>query len=216
VSSNNVERKLATVKTTRHAGDHYDRDLRQEMTGAAAVIQVAPTSTRSVSGKGCAVADCPRRRVHRNQGVDQRLPASSPSGRLFSCPLPGPVASSQNVFVSRGPTRRTRRLLKQGALDGSEMSDASHEADLSGHPYVAPEHFHLAKLRREGRLGDYQELRASIRPVAAGRWRKPLGPKSALRPLGRSQTQMAQEAARDQDDATVILPPEGRLKPPRR
>jgi hypothetical protein len=103
--------------------------------------------------------------------------------------------------MSRGPTSRAGRLLKQGVLDGSKMSDASHEADLLGHPYVAPEHFYLAELRREGRLAEYQELRASIRPATAGRWWKPLGRRSALRPLGRSQTQTAQQAAHDSDDA---------------
>jgi hypothetical protein len=113
--------------------------------------------------------------------------------------------------MSRGPTRRARRLLKQGALDRSEMNDASHEADLLGHPYVAPEHFQLAKLRREGRPAEYQALRASIRPVSATRWWKPLGPKSARRPpLGRSQTQATQEAARDRDDTPPLLPPEDR------
>jgi hypothetical protein len=102
--------------------------------------------------------------------------------------------------MSRGITRRTRQLLKRGTLARSELTEATHEAELLGHPYVGPEHFRLAELRRDRRDEEYKQLRASIPMAARPRWWKPLGRRSALRQAGLAQTRSAQQAARQRED----------------
>ena len=111
-------------------------------------------------------------------------------------------AVRQNTGMARGPTRASDRLIKDGTLQRSDLEHAAHEADLLGHPYVAPEHFRLAVLRREGRMSDHEDLRASIPPLRNRGWWQPLGRRSALRPAGRAETRQAQELAQEAERAS--------------
>ncbi len=45
--------------------------------------------------------------------------------------------------MSRGPTRRVRRLQESGAVTADVLRAADHEADLLGHPYIGLEHLEL-------------------------------------------------------------------------
>ena len=47
--------------------------------------------------------------------------------------------------MSRGPTRRVRRMLASGAVSDQLLQAADHEADLLGHPYIG-EHLELGRL----------------------------------------------------------------------
>ena len=48
--------------------------------------------------------------------------------------------------MSRGPTRRVRRMLASGAVSDQLLQAADHEADLLGHPYIGVEHLELGRL----------------------------------------------------------------------
>lgn len=94
--------------------------------------------------------------------------------------------------MSRGPTRRVRRLIRAGVVNGELLSAADHEADLLAHPYIDLQHVELARLRLAGLDRERQKLLARTPPgVARTRWR-PLGRGSALRPRGLAQTRAAQ------------------------
>ncbi len=101
--------------------------------------------------------------------------------------------------MTRGPTRRVRRLITGGAVTAELLAAADHEADLLAHPYIGLEHLELARLRLAGR----EEERAAVRGVlTAGvqlpRWR-PRGRGSALRRRGIARTQVAQRCAERRD-----------------
>ena len=72
----------------------------------------------------------------------------------MTIPLRGGSRQPMLVVMSRGPTRRVRRLLASGAVSGQPLQAPDHEADLLGHPYIGLEHLdpgrlHLAGLRTE-------------------------------------------------------------------
>lgn len=97
--------------------------------------------------------------------------------------------------VSRGPTRRVRRLVDGGMVTDEVMAAADHEADLLGHPYIDEWHVDLARLRLAGLpLQRQLLLDRRDRKVSAGRWR-PRGPRSALRARGVAQTRAARRRA---------------------
>jgi hypothetical protein len=97
--------------------------------------------------------------------------------------------------MSRGPTRRVRRLLDSGAVSLELLTAADHEADLLGHPYIGVEHLQLGRLAIEGRVDERAELRRSLaQGVPKRRWR-PLGPRSAMRRAGLQQTESRRLAA---------------------
>jgi hypothetical protein len=101
--------------------------------------------------------------------------------------------------MSRGPTRRARRLITGGAVPAELLAAADHEADLLAHPYIGLEHLELARLRLAGREEERVAMRgrlsAGVRPR---RWR-PRGPASALRPGGVAQARTAQRRAEGED-----------------
>jgi hypothetical protein len=97
--------------------------------------------------------------------------------------------------MSRGPTRRVRRLITDNAVSAELLGAADHEADLLAHPYIGLEHLHLAWLRLAGKYPEYEALRDQLVPgVRPRRWR-PRGVSSALRRRGIGQTLAAQRRA---------------------
>jgi len=99
--------------------------------------------------------------------------------------------------MSRGPTRRVRRLIAAGQVSAQLLTAADHEADLLAHPYIGVEHLHLAQLTLAGRLEERQALRERVQPGVRRRWWRPRGPRSALRRRGLMQTRIAQQNAQD-------------------
>jgi hypothetical protein len=97
--------------------------------------------------------------------------------------------------VSRGPTRRVRRLIESGAVADELLHAAAHEADLLGHPYIGVEHLKVGRLRMEGRTAEYETLRQQMHVGLPRRWWRPRGPRSALRRRGQRQTEHARLAA---------------------
>ena len=63
------------------------------------------------------------------------------------------------VVMSRGPTRRVRRLLASDAVSGRLLQAADHEADLLGHPYIGLEHLALGRLHLAGLTTERDALR---------------------------------------------------------
>ena len=109
------------------------------------------------------------------------------------------------VVMSRGPTRRVRRLLASSAVSAQLLQAADHEADLLGHPYIGLEHLDLGRLHLAGLTTERDALRQRMRVGVHRRWWRPRGPNSALRRRGRDQTKAARlSAERDErgDDVT--------------
>ncbi len=101
--------------------------------------------------------------------------------------------------MTRGPTRRVRRLIAGGAVTAEVLAAADHEADLLAHPYIGLEHLELARLRLAGREEERAAVRAALTAgVQLPHWR-PRGPGSALRRRGIARTQAAQRCAERRD-----------------
>lgn len=97
--------------------------------------------------------------------------------------------------MSRGPTRRMRRLIASGVVSSELLAAADHEADLLAHPYVGFEHLELTRLALAGREQEREALRERMTPgVRRRRWR-PRGACSALRRRRLDETQVAQRGA---------------------
>jgi hypothetical protein len=47
--------------------------------------------------------------------------------------------------MSRGPTRKVRRLIADGQVSVQVLTAADHEADLLAHPYIGMEHLQLSQ-----------------------------------------------------------------------
>jgi len=101
--------------------------------------------------------------------------------------------------VSRGPSRRVRRLVDAGLLPNELLAAAEREADLLEHPYIGVEHVELARLRLAGKATERQALLAQFAKGVRRRWWRPLGPHSAFRPNGLEQTRAACRAAEEDD-----------------
>ena len=99
------------------------------------------------------------------------------------------------VVMSRGPTRRVRRLLESGAVSSQLLEAADHEADLLGHPYIGVEHLDPGRLHLAGLKTERDALRQRMRVGVPRRWWRPRGPTSALRRRGRHQTKVARLSA---------------------
>ena len=99
------------------------------------------------------------------------------------------------VVMSRGPTRRVRRLLVSGAVSSQLLEAADHEADLLGHPCIGLEHLDLGCLHLAGLKTERDALRQRMRVGFPRRWWRPRGPNSALRRRGRDQTKVARLSA---------------------
>jgi hypothetical protein len=99
------------------------------------------------------------------------------------------------LVMSRGPTRRVRRLLTSGAISDQLLHAADHEADLLGHPYIGLEHLHLGRLHLAGDTREHDALRQQMQADVPRRWWRPRGPSSALRRRGLEQTRAARRAA---------------------
>jgi len=97
--------------------------------------------------------------------------------------------------VSRGPSRRVRRLLDAGHLCNELLAMADREADLLEHPYIGVEHVELARLQLAGKVTERQALLNQLTTGVRRRWWRPLGPHSAFRRNGLAQTRAARRAA---------------------
>jgi len=101
--------------------------------------------------------------------------------------------------VSRGPSRRVRRLLDAGHLCNELLAMADREADLLEHPYIGVEHVELARLRLAGKVTERQALLNQLTTGVRRRWWRPLGPHSAFRRNGLAQTRAAHRAAEEDE-----------------
>ena len=101
--------------------------------------------------------------------------------------------------VSRGPTRRVRRLIDAGVVPPELLAAADHEADLLAHPYIGVEHLELAGLRLAGRWAERDTLRLQVSAGVPRRWWRPRGPRSALRRAGLAATEAARQRAAEDD-----------------
>lgn len=97
--------------------------------------------------------------------------------------------------MSRGPTRRVRRLVSAGQVSQQILRVANREADLLEHPYIGVQHLELARLRLEGKAAERDVLLATTRVGLRRRWWRPRGRHSALRRSGREETRAARQAA---------------------
>src|SRR5450432_2915222 len=97
--------------------------------------------------------------------------------------------------VSRGPTRRVRRLLERGDVTADEVVRADVEADLLEHPYLGIEHVLLARFWIAGLLAERQALLSTLSPGTPRRWWRPRGRNSALRRRGLEETRSARRTA---------------------
>jgi hypothetical protein len=102
--------------------------------------------------------------------------------------------------MSRGLTRRVRKLVDAGAVPDEVLVAADHEADLLGHPYLGVEHLQLGRLAIERRVEDRAALREALDREAPRRWWRPRGPRSALRARGLQETKERRLAAKREDD----------------
>ncbi|MDQ1751088.1 MAG: hypothetical protein QOE71_2144 [Pseudonocardiales bacterium] len=100
--------------------------------------------------------------------------------------------------MSRGPTRRVRRLMDSGQVSDELLQAADREADLLD-PYIGAEHLELARLDLGGRTGDREALRLNMTMGVSRRWWRPRGPLSALRRRGVTETRAARQAADGRD-----------------
>ena len=100
--------------------------------------------------------------------------------------------------MSRGPTRRVRRLIAAGQVPEDVLVAADHEADVLAHPYIGMEHLELARLQLAGRLAERDAVRAGLPVGISGstRWWRPRGPRSARRRRGVDDTERASRAAK--------------------
>jgi hypothetical protein len=113
----------------------------------------------------------------------------------MTIPLRGGSRQPMLVVMSRGPTRRVRRLLASGAVSGQPLQAPDHEADLLGHPYIGLEHLDPGRLHLAGLRTERDALRQRMRVGVPRRWWRPRGPNSALRRRGRDQTKAARLSA---------------------
>lgn len=105
------------------------------------------------------------------------------------------------VAVSRGPTRRVRKLVETGAVADELLAAANHEADLLGHPYLGVEHLELGQLSVDGRIEERLALREALAQGVPRRWWRPRGRRSALRRRGLRETE-ARRLAADREEKT--------------
>src|SRR5664280_3760776 len=82
--------------------------------------------------------------------------------------------------MSRGPTRRVRRLIESGHVTDELLARADREADLLEHPYIGVERLELARLTGAGRVSEREELLQRLTVGVPRRWWRPLGRHSAL------------------------------------
>lgn len=101
--------------------------------------------------------------------------------------------------MSRGMTRRVRRLLQSGAVTAQLLAAADHEANLLAHPYVGLEHLELARLRLAGLECERVVLRDRLTVGVRRRWWRPRGPGSALRRRGLAEARAAQHQAENDE-----------------
>lgn len=101
--------------------------------------------------------------------------------------------------MSRGPTRRVRRLFDAGRLSAELLELADREADLLEYPYIGVEHVELARLRMAGQATERQALLTQLTRGVPRPWWRPLAPHSAFRRSGLDQTRAARRAA-EQDE----------------
>jgi hypothetical protein len=81
------------------------------------------------------------------------------------------------------------------------MEAASQQAALRRHPYVSPDHVALAAARDvgDGQMADNLAGRLDATVAATGRWWRPLGRRSALRPRGQRLLDRQQRAAQERE-----------------
>lgn len=97
--------------------------------------------------------------------------------------------------MSRGPTRRVRRLVAARDVEPQVLARADHDADLLAHPYIDVVHLQLARLALSGAAEQRKRVLAQVSEgLPAHRWR-PRGFRSAARSRGRRQTSAAQQRA---------------------
>lgn len=101
--------------------------------------------------------------------------------------------------MTRGPTRRVRRLHESGQLSEELLAAAAREADLLEHPYVGVEHLQLARLRLAGNDTEREALRRQLAVGVPQRWWRPRGPHSALRRRGIEETRAARRTAEQEE-----------------
>jgi hypothetical protein len=101
--------------------------------------------------------------------------------------------------VSRGPSRRVRRLFEAGQLSNELLAKADREADLLEHPYLGVEHVELARLQLAGKVTERQALLSQLTTGVRRRWWRPRGPHSAFRRSGLKQTRAARRAAEEDE-----------------
>ena len=101
--------------------------------------------------------------------------------------------------VSRGPTRRVRRILDRGEATAAEVARADVEADLLEHPYIGVEHVLLARLWIAARVAEREALLAILSPGVPRRWWRPRGSNSALRRRGVEEAREARRTAAARD-----------------
>jgi hypothetical protein len=77
--------------------------------------------------------------------------------------------------MSRGPTRRVRRLIHAGLVSPGLLAAAEQEANLLAHPYVGVAHLKLARLRLAGKQEERDNFRRQLTRGVRRRWWRPRG-----------------------------------------
>jgi hypothetical protein len=103
--------------------------------------------------------------------------------------------------MSRGPTRRVKKLIDAGAVSRELLAAADHQADILARPYIAIEHLDLGRLSHEGGFAERDELRKTAVGGVRRRWWRPRGRRSALHKSGLQQTAERQIMAQSRDGA---------------
>jgi len=99
---------------------------------------------------------------------------SAPAGRRPSADTVAHAAVLLVIYdhwtVSRGPSRRVRRLRDAGHLSDELLARADREADLLEHPYIGVVHVELPRMRLAGKVTERQALLNQLTRGVRRRW----------------------------------------------